>query len=435
MVAFFRDRAFTFISILLLATCLPACKKDKQKPIEIPQDIPVSITSLSVNSGSCNTVVEINGKMFNSDATKDSVYFNGKAAKIISATDTKIVVIVPLSAGAGKVSVSVNNGTPAMGPVFTYTSAMMVTTYAGLNGEGIYDSRKKKMSFHYLRDITIDMLGSIYAIEINIAQLDKIDGSGTASLFLRGDSFYEEGTNSPSFFSNPYKVTTDAKGNVYVVDDFYGSRIFKITPNRIIKMISTKYNPLLHNIGQVSGIVVDPEGTIFVATDHDIRKISTDGVLSVIAGGENGYNDGIGTSARFENLSGLTIDQSGNLYAIDMRRIRKITKEGVVTTFAGNETGGLKNGVGTQATFGFSTAIVADAKGNIYVADPDNFVIRKITPEREVTTFAGTGWPGTTDGLSQNASFSSLSGITVDAAGIVYVSEGFPGIIRKIGLQ
>lgn len=411
------NKTLHFLLVILAASCLPSCKKDKKKP---ETDTPVAITSLSENSGPYNTVVEISGKMFNSDATKDSVYFNGKAAKIISATDTKIVATVPFSAGTGKVSVSVNKGTPVMGPVFIYTSTMMVTTYAGSNSEGIYDSKGKKISFNNLRDITIDIWGSIYTTKINPDQVNKIDAGGNVSVFLGNGYFYEQGNSSPSFLSSPYKITTNAKGNLYVVDQFFSSRIFKITPDGTAKMITIKYN--LHPIGYVRGIAVDPEDNVFVATDNDVRKISTDGVLTIIAGGERGYKDGIGTSALFEDLNGLAIDPSGNLYAIDKHRIRKITKGGIVTTLAG-------------ATFGFATAIVADNKGNIYVADPDNFVIRRITPERLVTTFAGSGKYGTTDGLSQNASFSSLKGITVDATGIVYVSDGNPGIIRKIGLQ
>ena len=429
-----------FIFVLLTATCLVSCKKDNKNLVDDTKGTSVVITSINVNSGSYNTVVEISGKMFSSDAKKDSVYFNGKVAKIVSATETKIVATVPVNSGTGKISVSVNKTTPVMGPVFTYIPTMMVTTYAGLNSDGIYENKGGKFKFHDLTALTIDVLGSIYTTEIRFDQLNKIDAAGIASIVLDYNYFYEVGNFSPSFLSYPYKITSDAKGNLYVVDYFFlNSRIFKISPDGKIKSIALKpnlYGPSILKMDYIIDIAVDPDGNIFITTTFkDIRKIGTDGVLSIMAGGAHEYKDGIGTSAGFESPDALTIDPSGNLYVADKHRIRKITKEGVVTTFAGNETSGLKNGVGTQAMFGIPTAIVADTQGNIYVADPDNFVVRKITPEKVVTTFAGSGKPGTKDGLSQNASFSLISGITVDAAGIVYVSEGYPGIIRKIGLQ
>jgi len=427
-----------FIILLLLMAALQACKKDKlKKPPPLPPYVPVvaAITSLSVNSGPYNTLVTINGSLFGNDVTGVSVFFNGKAAKLLSATDNRITAIVPLNAGTGKVTVSVADGSTATGPVFTYIPTLLVSTYAGFNGQGIFDSKGEKLGFYSLRDLTIDASGNIYTTDTDANTLEKIDASGNATLYWGTN----HDINVPAI-DHPYKITTDVTNNVYVVDyTYYGSgRIRKISPDGANSMIAVQgrgiYDPALYDIGHITGIVVDPQGTIFVATSYDIRKVTEEGVITIIAGGNIGYKDGAGSVARFENLNGLTIDKNGNLFTIDNRRIRKITKDGVVSTFAGSETGGAKDGVGTQATFEAPLALAADSKGNIFVADPGNHLIRKITPNRVVTTFAGTGKEGSTDGALQNASFSATWGATVDAADILYISEG-SGLIRKIGWQ
>lgn len=107
-------------------------------------------------------------------------------------------------------------------------------------------------------------------------------------------------------------------------------------------------------------------------------------------------------------------------------------KPKVVTTIAGNGTASLVNGSGSGATFNNPRAVVADVNGNIYVADTDNNVIRKVTPAGVVTTFAGTGASGSTNGAGTSATFSDPIGITIDAAGNLYVGDRGNNLIRKI---
>jgi sugar lactone lactonase YvrE len=164
-----------------------------------------------------------------------------------------------------------------------------------------------------------------------------------------------------------------------------------------------------------------------------LNLINTPEYVSTIAGsGAIGSVDGTGTSAQFNAPYGITVDNSGNLYICDWRnhRIRKMTPTGVVTTFAGSSQG-FADGTGTTAQFYNPGGITTDASGNFYVTDGLNHKIRKITPAGVVTTFAGS-FPGDADGTGTAAQFKAPSGIAIDNSGNIFVSDTQNHRIRKI---
>ena len=114
--------------------------------------------------------------------------------------------------------------------------------------------------------------------------------------------------------------------------------------------------------------------------------------VSTLAGKTQGQ-DGTGTEATFNAPIGIAIDAVGNGYVADSfnHKIRKISPNGVVTTLAGNGTDGATDGTGTAASFSGPAGVAVDAMGNIYVADYYNHKIRKISPSGVVTTLAGSG--------------------------------------------
>ena len=116
----------------------------------------------------------------------------------------------------------------------------------------------------------------------------------------------------------------------------------------------------------------------------------------------------------------------------DNKLIRKITAAGVVTTLAGSGSSGSTNGTGTAASFNNPHGVAVDGSGNVYVADTDNKLIRKITSAGVVTTLAGSGSQGSADGTGTAASFSYPYGVAVDGSGNVYVADYFNHKIRKI---
>jgi len=197
------------------------------------------------------------------------------------------------------------------------------------------------------------------------------------------------------------------------------------------------------------GLARDNIGNLFVADagNHTIRKITPAGVVTTVAGaaGVSGSNDGVGPAARFSALKGLAVDGTGNIYAVDNSAIRKVTPTGVVSTLAGipGELGD-SDGPGSSARFRRPWGIAVDAASNVYVADTENRLVRRITPAGNVVTHAGTrGMRGTADGSTASATFLGPAGIATDSSGNLYLTDWYgppaPNIperstfIRRIG--
>ena len=185
------------------------------------------------------------------------------------------------------------------------------------------------------------------------------------------------------------------------------------------------------------GVAVDAAGNVYVADrmNNMIRKITPDGIVSTVAGtGQIGSANGPGNTATFNSPMGIAVDSAGYIYVADIMNnmIRKVTPDGVVSTLAGTGQQGSANGPGNTASFNLPKGVAVDTAGNVYVADGGNNMIRKITPAGVVSTLAGTGQIGSTDGPGISASFSNPYGVAVDGVGIVYVGDYGNYSVRKI---
>ena len=159
-------------------------------------------------------------------------------------------------------------------------------------------------------------------------------------------------------------------------------------------------------------------------------------VTTLAAGsGAAGFADGKGRAAIFNNPDCVAVDSAGNVYVGDTNnhRIRKITPLGEVTTLAGNGKAGNTNGVGVNASFNYPWGVAVDSMNNVYVADTGNSMIRKISPDGTVKTFAGNGKASFADGPGPQAMFQYPRGIAIDKEeGTVYVADTNNQRIRKI---
>ncbi|NNG22787.1 NHL repeat-containing protein [Telluria aromaticivorans] len=185
------------------------------------------------------------------------------------------------------------------------------------------------------------------------------------------------------------------------------------------------------------GVALDSRGKIYVADGGDsnrIRTIAPDGTVATFAGGREGFADGAGTAASFHTPSALAFDHAGNLYVADTgnHAIRKIAPDGTVTTLAGSGARGDLDGIGRAAGFNGPVGIAVDAAGIVYVADTYNDRIRRIARDGSVTTIAGGAKPGMADGLGSLAAFDTPSAIAVALDGTLYVADTGNHAIRKI---
>ena len=183
------------------------------------------------------------------------------------------------------------------------------------------------------------------------------------------------------------------------------------------------------------GVVVGSDGTLYVSDAGDsnrIRKLTREGALLTVAGEKEGFADGI--HASFNTPSGLALDDQGNLYVADTgnNRIRKVTTEGVVSTLAGNGSAGYADGPASSAEFNGPIGLAVDSQNSIYVADTYNDRIRKITADGFVTTVAGSEGLGYRDGPASSSQFDTPCGIVIKADGTLIVADTGNGRLRQI---
>lgn len=334
------------------------------------------------------------------------------------------------------VSYSIANGQS------NYATPYAFTTFAGSGSLGGADGTGSATSFNGPTGLAVDSSGNVYVADTNNNKIRKITPTGVVTTLAGSETRGNiNGTGSGSRFWHPTGVALDTSGNVYVADSA-NNKIRKITQTGVVTTfagsgstnsddgagtIASFHNPL--------DVAVDTSGNVYVAdfSNHKIRKITSAGVVSTLAGsGFPGSAEGIGSAASFSYPTGVAVDTSGNVYVADSanHKIRKITSAGVVSTFAGTGEPGSADGTGSVATFDSPWGATVDSYGNIYVADLNNHKIRKITPARVVTTLAGSSI-GNIDGVGAVAKFNKPGDVAVDISGNVYVADHNNNKVRR----
>lgn len=282
-------------------------------------------------------------------------------------------------------------------------------------------------------------LGPDYA-----AQPSSFTATPGVALTLAGSgaAAFADATATAASFSSPSGTAVDAAGNVYLADT-NNHRIRKITPAGVVTTVAGSGTS-----GYLDGststarfrnphdVVIDAAGNLYVSDtgNHCVRKVSPLGVVSTLAGSVSpGFVDAVGAAARFNAPRGIALEASGNLVIADAsnNRVRRVTPTGTVTTVAGTGALGLTNGPASSATFRTPYGVAVDATGNVFVADLNNHAVRKIAGGA-VTTLAGTGAAGAVDGAASAASFSSPADVTTDGAGNVFVADRGNHRLRRV---
>lgn len=332
-------------------------------------------------------------------------------------------------------------------------NAQWVETLAG-SGMGYSDGIGANAEFHSPCNITYDHKGNIYVADWTNEKIRKIDLTTHQVTTIAGTSRgYKDTIGGYAKFNRPYGIVYDPSDVLYIAD--YG--------NHRIRKIDLATNLVTTLAGSVRGFADDTgtnarfnypfdveyvDGIVYVAdrVNHSIRKINTqNNVVSTIAGnGNSGSNNGSGSTASFHTPEGLAADTNGFLYINDtgnnmIRKIR-ISSTNVSTVAGAPMTSGYKDDIGSKARFNRPVGIIADNKGNLFIGDVFNHVIRKIEiSSKKVTTFAGTGsGAGTSWGTfiddtnALEAGFYQPRGMDLDDKGNLFIADWGNHRIRKI---
>jgi hypothetical protein len=298
--------------------------------------------------------------------------------------------------------------------------------------------------------IAADQAGNLYVIDNDaIRKISPNLTVNTIAGFASFGGYSDASTNA--LFQDPWDLAVDKNGYIYVAD--WGNNVVrKISPLGVVTTLAgngtygyidaTGTNAEFSNI---YGIAVDSSGNVYVGDVSFlppytsqlclIRKITPGGVVSTLAGGAQGYNDGVGAGAHFYSPQGLAVDAGGTVYVADDFGIRKVSPDGTVTTWAGsqNNKGTELDGIGANAGFYGARGIALNRSGGAYVADANGKTIRFVSSAGVVSTVAGLANQAPTtnynDGVGSDARFKSPYGIAVGTAGNVFITDKYANTV------
>lgn len=358
--------------------------------------------------------------------------------------------------------------------VVAQASNLAVTTFAGTAGtRRATDGTGAAARFYAPSGIAFDRSGNLIVVDaanniirkitpagvvttlsgtpINLESLPvntgSADGAANVASFNFGSSSSSDGPWGNPIYTVIGGLTAglDAAGN-FVFADTLNNLVRRVAPDGSVTTIAGTAGASGTDDGAAAsakfvspgGVAVDASGNVFIADggNNTIRRLAG-GRVSTFAGLARtaGSADGSAAAARFNNPSGVACDAAGNIYVADTGNhlIRKITATGVVSTLAGVAgSSGSSDGLGALARFRSPTALVVDSSGKVYVADTGNHSIRVIDVTGFVSTVAGSsGNSGSADGTGNAARFKEPSGLALDGAGGIYISDTQNNTVRK----
>ena len=298
--------------------------------------------------------------------------------------------------------------------------------------------------------LAVDPSGALLISDQRNQRIRKVSPDGTISTVAGTGTAGFSGDSAPAVNAQlnfPRGIAVDSKGNLFIADQRNG-RIRKVSPDGVITTIagsgsltSTGDGGLAVNatLTAPTALAFDGNDNLYLSDASQIRKIGTDGIIRHIAGGDtNGYtgDGGPASSALLSGPQGLAVNLAGDLFVAEQYgfRVRKISKLGIISTYAGGNGLGDSgdNGPAIQAAMRGPTDVTADLNGNVYFSDLADR-LRKVDTAGVITTVAGTGAlsAGGDGGPATLAQLGTPTGITRDSAGNLYVL-GASRRLRKI---
>lgn len=311
-------------------------------------------------------------------------------------------------------------------------SQVLATTFAGNGTVGAVNGPANQASFKLPSGaICFDPLGNMYVADAGNNLIRKITPAGNVTTFAgSGAPGAINGTGTAASFKGINGIVADKTGNLFVCDAL-NNKIRKITPAGVVTTFagsgtatSVNGTGTAASFTALKCIGIDKNDVLYVNDNGNIMAISPAAVVT-----NKTYGNFLPT------VTGVAPDLNGNIYlALSDNYIKKIDAANQVTTFAGHGTAASDDGTGVNAAFNSPKGIIVDATtGNIFLADAGSNKIRMITPDAVVTTFAGNGLTPLVNGAPIASGFSNPLSIAFDKLHNLYIADAGHNVIRKIG--
>ncbi|MBV8729572.1 MAG: hypothetical protein JO336_07165, partial [Acidobacteriia bacterium] len=324
-------------------------------------------------------------------------------------------------------AISAIAGSGAVGFAGDGGAANAVTTTGG-GGVGLYDPEA----------IAFDSAGNYYLADAGNSRIRKIDTKSIIHTFAGSGAIGFGGDGSPAVaavFNFPTGIAIDSQGNMYIADSG-NARIRKISSSGTVSTIAgngtVSYSgdggpATAAQLNGPQGVATDRKGNLFIADSQNaVVRIANAAGISSVGGGS------------FQLPRGIATDQGGNAYVADSlaNRVWRVGTDGSVTAFAGSGTRGYAGdgGAGPSSQLNAPTAVAVDSSGNVYIDDFGNNRIREVAANGTINTVAGNGSQGYSGdgGPATGASINQALGIAVDSAGNLYITDSGNNVIREV---
>jgi len=328
-------------------------------------------------------------------------------------------------------------------------STLAGTGNAGLAGDG---GQAKQARLNSPAGIAVHPDGSVYIADTENGRVRRIATDGTISTYAGTTPGFsgDGGQASQAQLNKPESLAFALDGSLYVADSG-NSRIRRIAPNGVISTVAGTGTPGFSGdngpatsakISYPKSLVVAQDGNLYFSdvANHRIRQVGTDGMISTIVGnGQAGFggDGGSALQAKVAYPEGMAITGNGVIYVADSgnHRIRRISPDGLISTFAGSTAGfSGDGGQAKQARLYYPSNIALGRDGSVFVSDSGNDRIRRISPDGLISTIVGNGQRGFAgdNGPAAQAVVNYPSGMAVSADGRLYVSDNQNHRVRRI---